>query len=82
MWNMKKSTSIRDLHINTSSLVKEAQKGHVIVIENRGVPVAELRPLPFDFKSKTAKRKFPNREAWIQKQPRVNDSGKILEEIR
>jgi antitoxin (DNA-binding transcriptional repressor) of toxin-antitoxin stability system len=37
--------SIRELHIRTSELVREAEGGAVIVIERRGVPVAELRPL-------------------------------------
>ena len=48
------------------------------MIESRGVPVAELRPI-------TARRptnKLPNREAFIRKLPRTNDIGKILEEDR
>ena len=40
-----RSASIRDLHIHTSELVREAAEGSVIVIEKRGEPVAELRPL-------------------------------------
>lgn len=40
-----KTASIRDLHIRTSELVREASDGAVIVIERRGQPVAELRPL-------------------------------------
>jgi prevent-host-death family protein len=37
--------SVRDLHIRTSELVREAADGNVIVIERRGEPVAELRPI-------------------------------------
>jgi antitoxin (DNA-binding transcriptional repressor) of toxin-antitoxin stability system len=37
--------SIRDLHIRTSELVRDAAGGAVIIIERRGEPVAELRPL-------------------------------------
>jgi prevent-host-death family protein len=40
-----RKASIRDLHINTSELVREAAEGSVIVIERRGEPVAELRPV-------------------------------------
>jgi prevent-host-death family protein len=40
-----KKASIRDLHIRTSELVREASEGAVILIERRGEPVAELRPI-------------------------------------
>jgi prevent-host-death family protein len=40
-----RKTSVRELHINTSALVREAEEGGVIVIERRGEPVAELRPI-------------------------------------
>ena len=40
-----RKTSVRKLHIHTSALVQEAAEGGVIVIERRGKPVAELRPL-------------------------------------
>lgn len=38
-------TSVRELHIHTSEYVREASEGGVIVIERRGKPVAELRPI-------------------------------------
>lgn len=79
-----RKTSIRELHIHTSELVREAEKGGVIVIERRGEPVAELRPL-------TALRR-PSREqieaslARIRKfwegMPKMDDSTPLLEEIR
>ena len=40
-----KKTSVPELHIHTSELVREAAEGRVIVIERRGEPVAELRPI-------------------------------------
>lgn len=40
-----RKASIRDLRIHASELVREAAEGEVIVIERRGQPVAELRPL-------------------------------------
>lgn len=41
-----KTVSIRELHMHTSALVQEAADGEVIIITKRGVPVAELGPLP------------------------------------
>jgi antitoxin (DNA-binding transcriptional repressor) of toxin-antitoxin stability system len=38
-----KKASIRELHTRTGALVQEAADGEVIIIEKRGVPVAELR---------------------------------------
>lgn len=38
-------TSVRDLHLKTSALIKEVAKGQTYIIESRGVPVAELRPI-------------------------------------
>jgi antitoxin (DNA-binding transcriptional repressor) of toxin-antitoxin stability system len=70
--------SVRDLHLKTSALIKNVAQGQTYVIESRGVPVAELRPI-------TARRptnRLPNREAFIRKLPRTNDIGKILEEDR
>ena len=40
-----KTVSIRELHMHTGALVQEAADGEVIIIEKRGVPVAELGPL-------------------------------------
>ena len=74
-----KTTSIRDLHIRTSELVREAEEGTVIVIERRGEPVAELRPV-------TTKKKFvpfPDLTEFWASMPQVSsDSGKFLEEDR
>jgi len=40
-----RTISVRELHTHTSELVREAAEGGAIVIERRGEPVAELRPL-------------------------------------
>lgn len=72
-------TSVRELHIHTSALVRQAAEGDVIVIESRGVPVAELRPLSAHRKTK----RLPNRDAYLSKFPAIAvDSGRILEEDR
>jgi len=53
-----KRASIRDLHMRTGALVQEVADGEVIVIEKRGVPVAELRR----FKKRTAAQAFRDLE--------------------
>jgi len=74
-----KKASVRDLHIRTSELVREAADGAVIVIERRGEPVAELRPL---MKAR-GKSKLPDMTRYWKKFPKVpGDSGRFLEEDR
>jgi prevent-host-death family protein len=74
-----KSASIRDLHIRTSELVREAAEGSAILIERRGQPVAELRPLS----KKRPKRRLPDLSALWRRFPAVTtDSGRFLEEDR
>jgi len=71
--------SVRDLHLNTSAILKKVASGQVFVIEKQGSPVAELRP----FQVLPATRRLPKREAYLAKFPRVKlDSGRILEEDR
>lgn len=74
-----KTASIRDLHIHTSELVREASKGTVITIERRGEPVAELRPLA----DKVTRRNLPDlSEVWNAFPNVPGDSGRFLEEDR
>jgi prevent-host-death family protein len=71
--------SVRELHLNTSNLVKDVEQGEVVLIEKRGVPVAELRPLSFALSG----RSLPNRDKLLARFPQVAaDSGRILEEDR
>ena len=71
--------SVRELHLNTSALVKDVAEGEVVLIERRGVPVAELRPISSAFSGKT----LPNRERLLARFPKVEgDSGRFLEEDR
>jgi antitoxin (DNA-binding transcriptional repressor) of toxin-antitoxin stability system len=51
-----RTTSVRKLHIKTSKLVREAAECGVIVIERRGEPVAELRPVTSPWRMATAKK--------------------------
>ena len=74
-----KSASIRDLHIRTSELVREASDGAVILIERRGEPVAELRPIS----KKRARPRLPDMRNLWRRFPEVgSDSGRFLEEDR
>jgi antitoxin (DNA-binding transcriptional repressor) of toxin-antitoxin stability system len=74
-----RKASIRDLHIRTSELVRDASDGAIIVIERRGEPVAELRPLA----KVRRKIKFPDMTRFWNDFPRVSgDSTKFIEEDR
>jgi prevent-host-death family protein len=79
-----RKTSVRELHIHTSELVREAAEGGIVVIERRGEPVAELRPISAPSRMPAAKKAqiFDSmREIW-DRMPRVVDSTKIIEEDR
>lgn len=79
-----RNTSVRELHIHTSELVREAAAGGIIVIERRGEPVAELRPItspPRVPAGKKARIFTSMRRIWAR-MPHVGDSTEILEEDR
>ncbi len=74
-----KTASIRDLHIRTSELVREAASGAPILIERRGEPVAELRPIS----KKRARTRMPEMaDIWRRFPSVATDSGRFLEEDR
>ena len=73
-----KKASVRDLHIRTSELVRDAAGGAVIVIERRGEPVAELRPLS---KKKKVELRRPT-ELWAKLPLLSGDSTDIVSEDR
>jgi prevent-host-death family protein len=74
-----RKASIRDLHIRTSELVRDASKGAVITIERRGEPVAELRPIP----KKKKKLKLPDMtEFWASMPQLSGDSTEYISEDR
>ena len=79
-----RKTSVRELHIHTSELVREAADGGVIVIERRGEPVAELRPIspPRGMPAGKKARIFASMRKMWARMPQVSDSTKILEEDR
>ena len=74
-----KRVNVRDLHLKTSFFIEAATKGEAFIIEKRGTPVAELRPL----EPTLVARKLPYREKALARPRRVRtDSGRILEEER
>lgn len=79
-----RKTSVRELHIHTSRLVREAAEGGTIVIERRGEPVAELRPItdPKRMPAGAKTRIFTSMRKLWARMPQVSDSTKILEEDR
>ncbi|HEY7391371.1 MAG TPA: type II toxin-antitoxin system prevent-host-death family antitoxin [Bryobacteraceae bacterium] len=79
--------SVRDLHIRTSELVKAASEGEVIIIERRGEPVAELRPVSHkgmtEERRKLVAKTFARMKPIWKRMPHVDtDSGRFLEEDR
>jgi antitoxin (DNA-binding transcriptional repressor) of toxin-antitoxin stability system len=79
-----KTTSIRELHIHTSKWVGEAADGSVIVIERRGEPVAELRPVtaPHRMAADKKARIFKSMRKLWNRMPQATDTAKILEDDR
>lgn len=79
-----RKTSVRELHIHTSELVREAAEGGVIVIERRGQPVAELRPLTKAPRLPARKKAqiFSSMLKIWTRLPQSGDSTKMLEEDR
>jgi len=79
-----RKTSVRELHIHTSELVREAAEGGIIVIERRGEPAAELRPITASPRLADAKKAqiFDSMRAIWARMPQVTDSAEILEEDR
>ncbi len=69
--------SVRDLRIRTSELLRDAKNGEVIIIESRGEPIAELRPI-----SKQHQPPLPDMSDLWNSLPQVPDSGRFLEEDR
>ena len=77
MCHMERAT-VRELHLNTSALIKNVVQGATYVIEYRGKPVAELRPI-------TERRRgtpLPDRETFIRTLPLTNDVDRIVSEMR
>ena len=79
-----RKTSVRELHIHTSELVREAEAGGVIVIERRGEPVAELRPVTAALHVPAARKAmlFRSMQKIWDRMPQGADSTNILEEDR
>ena len=72
-----KSSTVRELHLKTSEIVRQVVEGESFIIEKRGVPVAEIRPF-----NRKASPRMPDREALIMGGPETLDSGLILEQDR
>jgi antitoxin (DNA-binding transcriptional repressor) of toxin-antitoxin stability system len=69
-----KRAAIRDLHIRTSELVREAAQGEVIYIQRRGKTVAELGPV---------QNRLPDMTEFWERMPQIpGDSTDIISEDR
>jgi antitoxin (DNA-binding transcriptional repressor) of toxin-antitoxin stability system len=79
MCYMRKKITLRELHLQTSDIIKQVADGETFVIERRGVPVAEIGPST----RQGPTTRLPNRERFLSALPRVKtDSGRILEQDR
>lgn len=74
---MERAT-VRELHLRTSALLKNVAEGATYVIESRGKPIAELRPIT----ERRRGRPLPNREDFIKSLPPSNDVDRIISEMR
>jgi len=83
MKHMRKA-SVRDLHIRTSELVREAAEGSIITIERRGEPIAELRPLTAVPRMPAAQKAkiFASMQRIWNRMPQFDDSTRIVSEDR
>ena len=72
-----RTSSVRELHLKTSEILRQVVAGESFIIEKHGVPVAEIRPV-----SDLPHPKMPDREAFIMSLPETMDSGLILEQDR
>jgi len=77
-----RKTSVRELHIHTSELVREAEGGGVVVIERRGEPVAELRPIASRMPAAKKTRIFNSMQEIWARMPQAGDSTKMIEDDR
>lgn len=77
MCHMERAT-VRELHLNTSALIKNVVQGATYVIEYHGKPVAELRP----FTERRKSAKLPDRMDFIRSLPPSNDIDRIISEGR
>jgi antitoxin (DNA-binding transcriptional repressor) of toxin-antitoxin stability system len=73
-----RKASVRELHIRTSELIRDTAGGAVIVIERRGEPVAELRPIS---KKKNVKLPYMTK-LWAKLPQFPDDSTDIISEDR
>jgi antitoxin (DNA-binding transcriptional repressor) of toxin-antitoxin stability system len=74
---MERAT-VRELHLNTSALIKNVAQGATYVIEYRGRPIAELRPVT----ERRRGRPLPDMEDFIRTLPPSNDIDRIISEDR
>ena len=72
-----RTSTVRELHLSTSAIVSRVAEGESFIIEKRGVPVAEIRPI-----ADVPMARMPNREDLIMSGTLTMDSGLILEEDR
>ncbi|MBV8844734.1 MAG: hypothetical protein JO307_18165 [Bryobacterales bacterium] len=75
---MERAT-VRELHLRTSALLKNVAEGATYVIESRGKPIAELRPIT----ERKRGRPLPAHiDDFANSLPPSNDVDRIISEMR
>jgi antitoxin (DNA-binding transcriptional repressor) of toxin-antitoxin stability system len=70
--------NVRELHRRTGAIVDDVAGGDIVVIEKRGVPVVEMRPL-----ERRAVGFPPEHWEYLKKFPKLKgDSGRFISEDR
>ena len=69
-----KSVNVRELHHHTGATVDHVAAGNVVIIEKRGVPVAEIRPI-----ARRARRIPASHWTFLEAFPNMpDDSGRAI----
>ena len=70
--------NVRELHRHTGAVIEQVAQGNVIMIEKRGIPVAEMRPA-----RPSAVGFPPGHWKWLKRFPKFkNDSGCFISQDR
>lgn len=70
--------NVRELHHHTGATVDHVAAGNVVIVEKRGVPVAEIRPI-----TRRAARIPKEHWEFVESLPRMpDDSGRTISEDR
>ena len=77
---MAKFATVRDLKNQTTSLIREAEKGRAVVVTRRGKPVATLKP--FEQQDLDEKERYPTKAFDALRKKILDKHPKLAKESR